>query len=98
MTAVRKKDYLNLSGWSAVGVLATIAITKALTALVMSLPIAWLVNRVFAAGAIHAIFGADRLSYWRCVGLFAISFAARVKIKFSGPSQLEKDGNVNAMC
>jgi hydrogenase/urease accessory protein HupE len=93
MMTVRKKDLTTLSGWPAMGVLATIAITKALTALVMSLPLAWLVNRVFAAGAIHAIFGADRLSYWRCVGLFAIWFAARVKIKFSGPAQIEMEGD-----
>lgn len=89
---VRKTDHSPLTGWSAAGALATIAITKALTALVMSLPIAWLVNRVFAAGAIRAIFGADRLSYWRCVGLFVIWFVARVKIKFSGPAQVEIEG------
>lgn len=93
MTTVRKTDHPTLNGWSAAGVLATITVTKALTALVMSLPIAWLVNRVFAAGAISTIFGADRLSYWRCVGLFAIWFAARVKIKFSGPAQIKIEGD-----
>ena len=92
--ALRDSNHLTLTGWPAVGVLATMALTKALTGLVMSLPITWLVNRVFAGGAIHAVFGSDRLSYWRCVGLFAIWFAARVKIKFSSPSQTGKEGNL----
>jgi hydrogenase/urease accessory protein HupE len=94
MMTTRKTDDLTLTGWPAVGVVAIITVTKALTALVMSLPIARLVNRVFAAGSIHVIFGADRLSYWRCVGLFAIGLASRVKIKFSGPAQIKIDGDV----
>lgn len=92
MSTVRKTDHI--TGWTAVGVIATIAITKALTALVMSFPIAWLINHVFAGGlAIHALFGADRLSYWRCVGLFVIWFSARVRIKFSGPALVEIEGD-----
>lgn len=90
---VRKTDHSTLTGWSAVGVLATITVTKALTALVMSFPLAWLINHVFGAGAIRAIFGASHFSYWRCVGLFAIWFAARVKIKFSGPAQIKIEGD-----
>lgn len=82
---VRNSNPMTLTGWSAVSVLATIAITKALTALVMSLPLTWLFNRVFATGAVRAIFGADQVSYWRCVGLFAIWFTARIRIEFSGP-------------
>ncbi len=82
------------TGWSTVGILATITITKALTALVMAFPLAWLVNQIFSACAIHAIFGSDRLSYWRCVGLFAIWFAARIRIKFSGPAQIRIEGDL----
>jgi uncharacterized membrane protein YecN with MAPEG domain len=82
------------TGWSAVGILATITVTKALTALVVAFPLAWLVNQIFWARAIHAIFGSDRLSYWRCVGLFAIWFAARVRIKFSGPAQIKVEGDL----
>ncbi len=93
MTAVRTKDS-TLSGWSAVSALATITVTKALTTFVMSLAIAWLVNRVFAAGAIHAIFGTDHFTYWRCVGLYAIWHSARVQIKFSGPTQAGKEGKL----
>lgn len=93
MTAVRKTDHLTLTGWSAVSALVTITLTKALTALVMSLPIAWLVNHVFAAGVIQAIFGTYHFSYWRCVGLFAIWFSARVQIKFSGPAQIKIEGD-----
>lgn len=90
---VRKTDHPTLTGWSAVGALATIALTKVLTALVMSLPLTWLVSRVFAPGAVRAVFGADQVSYWRCVGLFAIWFTARVRIKFSGPAQIEIQGD-----
>jgi hypothetical protein len=90
---VRNSNRLTLTGWPAVGVFATITITKALTALVMSLPLTWLFNRVFATGAVRAIFGADRVSYWRCVGLFAIWFTARIRIKFSGPARIQIEGD-----
>jgi len=93
MMAVRNSSIFTLSGWRAVGVLLTIIITKTLTALVLSYPLAWLANREFAAGgAIRAVFGTDQVSYWRCVGLFAIWHAARVRIKFSGPAQIEIEG------
>ncbi|MFP5277378.1 MAG: hypothetical protein ACLGPM_09690 [Acidobacteriota bacterium] len=94
MMSVRNSNHLTLTGWPALALLVTIALTRALTILVMSLPIAWLVNRVFAASAIHAICGTDHFSGWRCVGVFAIWFMARFKIKFSGPSPSEKEGNV----
>ena len=92
MSTVRNADHV--TGWSAVGVLATIAITRALTALVMSFPLAWLTNHVFSGGvAMNTASGSDRLSYWRCVGLFAIWFTARVKIKFSAPALIEIEGD-----
>jgi hypothetical protein len=62
-----------------------LAVTPVLTALTLALPISWLVNREFATGAIHAIFGVEHLGYWRVVGLFALRFAARGKIEFRGP-------------
>lgn len=83
----------HVTGWSAVGVLATIAVTKALTALVMSFPITWLVRHIFAGAPLRVVFGVDGLSYWRCVGLFVTWFAARVKIKFSGPALIEIEGD-----
>ena len=58
-----------------------LAFTPVFTALVMSLPIAWLVNHVFATGAIHVIFGVEHLGYWRVMGLFALWYATRTKIK-----------------
>ena len=62
-----------------------LAVTPLITALTLALPITWLVNREFGAGAIHAIFGVERLGYWRVVGLFAIRFATRGKIELHGP-------------
>lgn len=44
----------------------------------------WLINHVFASGAINAIFGGERLGYWKVVGLFAIRFATRGKIELQG--------------
>jgi len=78
-----KDESLTLTGWSAVPVFLMVAVTQVLTALVMSVPIIWLVNHVFAAKAIHAIFASDRLGYWQCVGLFAIWFAAKARIKWT---------------
>ena len=76
-----------LAGWPAVPLFLMLAVTPLLTALGMSIPIAWLVNHVFAVGAIHAVFGVDRLGYWRVAGLFALLFATRFKIKVHGPSK-----------
>ena len=78
-----KDETLTLRGWPAVPVFLMLVVTNVLTALVMALPITWLINRVFAASAIHAIFASDRLGYWRCVGMFAICFAAKGRIKWT---------------
>lgn len=78
-----KDESLILTGWPAVPVFLTLAFTQVLTALVMSLPITWLVNHVFSVMFIHAIFASDRLGYWRCVGMFAIWFAANARIKWT---------------
>jgi hypothetical protein len=81
------------TGWSAVGALATIAMTQTLTALFIAFPLSWLTSKVFGGGvALHTILGENRLSYWRCVGLYAIWFAARVRIKFSGPAKITIEG------
>lgn len=94
MMTVGKTDHLTLGGRSVAGALATIVLAKALTALVLSYPLVWLVNREFAAGgALRAVFGTDQVSYWRCVGLYAIWHVARIRIKFSGPAQIEILGN-----
>lgn len=82
-----KDEGWTLTGWPAVPVFLMLAVTPVVTALVVSLPVAWLVNHIFTANAIHAIFGVEHLGYWRVVGLFAILFAAKFKIKFSGPSK-----------
>ena len=78
-----KDETLTLTGWPAVPVFLMAAVTQVLTALVMSLPITWLVNHVFSANVIHAIFANDQLGYWRCVGVFAIWFAAKARIKWT---------------
>lgn len=82
-----KDDGWNLEGWPAVPLFLMGAVTPVLTALVVSIPMTWLVNHVFAVGAIRAIFGVDHLGYWRVVGLFALAFAAGFKIKVHGPSK-----------
>lgn len=76
-----------LTGWPAVPVFLMLAVTPVLTALVVSLPVAWLVNHIFAASAIRAIFGVEHLGYWRVMGLFAILFAIQFKIKIHGSSE-----------
>jgi hypothetical protein len=78
-----KDEGLTLTGWPAVPVSFMVAVTQVLTALVMSLPITWLVNHVFSANVIHAMFASDQLGYWRCVGMFAIWFAAKGRIKWT---------------
>lgn len=82
-----KGENWTLVGWPAVPVFLMLAVTPVLTALVISLPVAWLVNHIFAAAAIHSIFGVEHLGYWRVVGLFAILFAIDFKIKFRGSSE-----------
>lgn len=78
-----KNESLTLKGWPAVPVFLMLVGTNTLTALVMALPITWLVNRVFATSAIRVIFSSDQLGYWRCVGLFLIWFAAKGRIKWT---------------
>lgn len=91
---IAKTDQFTLSGWSAVGALVMIVFAKAATALVLSYPLVWLANKEFATGgAIRAVFGTDQVSYWRCVGLFAIWHMARIRIKFSVPAQIEIVGD-----
>ncbi len=81
-----KDESWTLDGWPAVPVFLMLAVTPVVTALVLSLPVAWLVNHVFAASAIRAIFGVERIDYWRVVGLYALFFVSQFKIKFHGPS------------
>ncbi len=81
-----KDESLTLTGWPAVPIFLMVAVTQVMTALVMSLPITWLVNHVFSANAIREIFGGEHLGYWQAVGLFALWYAARFKIKIEGPS------------
>lgn len=91
---VRKTGPSTLTGWAAVGALAAIVITQTLTAVVMAFPLAWLASKVFGGGvALHALLGENHLSYWRCVGLYMIWFAVRVRLKFSGPAQIEITGD-----
>lgn len=82
-----KDDTGTLTGWPAVPAFLMLAVAPVLTALVTSLPVAWLVNHIFAANAIHAIFGVEHLDYWRVVGIFALLFAATFKIKIHGSSK-----------
>ena len=82
-----KDESRTLAGWPAVRMFLMLAVTPVLTALVMSLPVAWLVNHVFASDAIKAIFGIEHFGYWQAVGLFALWYAARTKINFQGPSK-----------
>jgi hypothetical protein len=78
-----KDESLTLTGWAAVPVFLMVASTQVLTALVMAAPISWLINHVFSPKAIYSIFASERLGYWRCVGMFAIWFAASVRIKWT---------------
>lgn len=73
---------VTLRGWDAAIAMAGVLLSSAGTALLMSFPIAWLINHVFAAGAIRAVFGGDRLRYWQCVMVFAIWYCARMKFTF----------------
>jgi purine-cytosine permease-like protein len=85
---------LKLKGWSVVSTIMALTAPKVLTALVVSFPLEWLVDHILAASTIHAIFGADHVGYWRCVGLFAIRFATQVRIKLLGPAQIEVEGDL----
>jgi hypothetical protein len=73
---------VKLRGWDAVLATGGVLFSYAATALLMSWPIAWLINHAFAPGIVRAVFGGDRLSYWQCVTVFAIWYCARVKVRF----------------
>jgi hypothetical protein len=90
---VGKTDHFTLSGWPAVGAMMALAAIRSLTTLLAAVPILWLGRHIFGGVLLRFVFGAEGLTYWRCVGLFAIWFAARVKIKFSGPTQIKIEGN-----
>lgn len=87
-----------LKGWPAVRMFFMLAVTPVITALTLALPIAWLINHVFANGAIHAVFGVERLGYWKVVGLFAIRFAIRGKIELQvkpkNPGHLDQNQRI----
>ncbi len=87
MSTARQTDHVTC--WSAMGGLATIAVSKILTALVPSALITWLVRHIFAGELLRFLFGAEGLGYWRCVGLYVVWFAARMKIKISGSAGIE---------
>lgn len=82
-----KDESWTVAGWSAIPVLLTLAVTPVATALVVSFPIAWIINHEFSSSVLRLLFGVDHLGYWRVVGIFAIVFAAKFKIKFSGTSK-----------
>jgi ABC-type sulfate transport system permease subunit len=73
-----------LRGWPAVRMILMMAVAPLLTALVMSVPVTWLVNRIFASGVIHGIFGVDHFEYWKALDLFALWYAVHIKIKVNG--------------
>lgn len=77
---------LTVTGLAAVPIFLMWVFIQGITALVMSLPITWLVNHIFSSALIHAVFADDQLRYWQCVGLFAIWHCARARIKFSAKS------------
>jgi len=82
-----KDQSWSLAGFPAVPLFLMLAAMPVLTALVISLPVVWLANHIFAPNAIHAIFGVEHLGYWRVMGLFAILFAVQFRIKFQGSSE-----------
>ena len=93
MMTVRNSNHLTLTGWPAVGAMMALAAIRSLTALLAAGPILWLVRHIFSGALLRLVFGAEGLSYWRCVGLFALWFAARLRIKFSGPAQIKIEGD-----
>lgn len=78
-----KDESLTVTGWKAVPVFLLMMGTQVLTALTMALPITWLVNHEFAASLIRGIFSSDHFGYWQCVGIYAIWFTAKGRIKWS---------------
>jgi hypothetical protein len=90
---VGKTDHFTLSGWPAVGAMMALAAIRSLTALLAAVPILWLGRHIFGGVLLRFVFGAEGLTYWRCVGLFAIWFATRLRIKISGLSQIQITGD-----
>jgi len=78
-----KDEGLTLTGWQAVPVFLMMLCTQVLTALAMSAPITWLVNHEFSSVWLRAIFASDHFGYWQCVGIYAIWFAAKGRIKWT---------------
>jgi hypothetical protein len=75
----RQFHFVRLGG--SLSLFLMVAVTQVVTALVMSLPITWLVNHVFAATAIQPMFASDRFGYWQCMGMYAIWLSAKARIK-----------------
>lgn len=81
-----KDQSWTLAGWSAIPVFLTLAVTPVATALVVSLPMTWLINHEFSSSVLPLLFGVNHVGCWQVVGLFAIAFAAKFQIKCSGTS------------
>ena len=82
-----KDESWTLAGWPAIPAFLLLAVAPVLTALVVSLPAAWLLNHIFAPNIILLVFGVQVLGYWRVVGLFALLFVTQFKIKIHGSSE-----------
>ena len=82
-----KDEDWTLAGWPAIPAFLVLAVAPVFTALVISLPAAWLVNHIFAPNVLLFLFGVERFNYWRVVGLFALLFATQFKIKIHGSSK-----------
>ena len=82
MKSKGESKYVKLRDWDAVMAASGVLLSYAVTALLMSWPMAWLVNHTFAPGAIREVFGGHRLSYWQCVLVFAIWHCAKVRVTF----------------
>jgi len=70
-----ESNFLKLRGRDAVMALAVVPFSYAGTALLMSWPLAWLINHAFAPGTIRAVFGGDKLGYWQCVSVSRLGIA-----------------------
>ena len=78
-----KDESWTITGWAALPIFFMAVAMQMLTALAVAFPITWLVNHVFSPIAIRAIFSHDLLGYWQCVGVFAIWFTAKGRIKWT---------------
>jgi hypothetical protein len=89
---VRNSNHVTLTGWPAVGAMMALAAIRSLAALLAAGPILWLGRHIFDGVLLRFVFGAEGLTYWRCVGLLAIWHVARLRIKFSAPAQIKIQG------